>query len=529
MTQLPTPILHRSTKSILLPKSCDYLISELQNARMVTVGDKSVVQIKHDEMNTKKLNEIGFCVQSPFNTYYKPPKIKSRFDPMPHQLVAAEFHTMNPRSFNLSDPRTGKTYSLLLSFHHLKLSGQVDKMIIFSTLSTMDSVWMQSIFDTFHDLTSVSVHASSAATRREILASDVDILVINHDGCKLLEPELIKMTEKYACFIAHDESDCLTNAQSAMWKSFYNVAKKAKYVVCATATPVGEKRPTDAWALAKIICPDNIPRWFSEYRRQTMFQQTQFKWSPLPNANAIVHKTLQPAFCVRKTDVMVLPKLHSDYKLCDLTEEQRVAFKDMKNKLAAEMGDGKLTAINGADALTKSMQLLLGVYKADEDNYEPIPCEPRIDAILECINATNKKAIVFCGFTGALRHYTKEIGKHHSVVMVDGSVGKKERDKLLKSFASKDGPRVLAGHPKCLGHGLEFGENCDTIIWAGPIHSGRLFTQANERIASLLQTSEMKLWYIYANKFEESLYKKLEEKRDMQSDILELCKTVIGS
>lgn len=521
-------VIHRESRSILLPKSKQELVLALPKSRLARFGDKTVVQVYHTEESTLMLREAGIDVPAPFSVYYKPPKIKGRFDPMPHQMAAAEFHTMNPRSFNLSEPRTGKTYSLLLAFHHLKQSGQVDKMLVFSTLSTMDSVWMQSAFDTFHDLSCVSVHANSAATRREILASDVDILVINHDGCKLLEKELIKIVSEHRCFIAHDESDCLTNAQSAMWKSFYNVSKKAKYVVCATATPVGEKRPTDAWALARIICPDNVPRWFSEYRRQTMYQQTQFKWNPLPNANAIVHKTLQPAFCVRKADVMTLPHLHSDYKLCELTNEQKVAFKDMRNKLAAEMGDGKLTAINGADALTKSMQILLGVYKADEENYEPIPCQPRIDAILECIAATDKKAIVFCGYTGALRYYTKEIAKHHSVVMVDGSVGKKERDKLLKSFAAKGGPRVLTGHPKCLGHGLEFGENCDTIIWAGPIHSGRLFTQANERIASLLQTSEMKLWYIYSNKFEESLYHKLEEKRDMQSDILELCKVVVA-
>jgi len=521
-------IVHKASKSILLPASHADLIAVLPRARLVELHGRGVVQVRHCEEATRILRAEGFDCPSPFITYYSSPKIKGRFDPMPHQMAAAEFHTMNPRSFNLSEPRTGKTYSLLLAFHHLKQSGQVDKMLVFSTLSTMDSVWMQSAFDTFHDLSCVSVHANSAATRREILASDVDIMVINHDGCKLLEKELIKIVSEHRCFIAHDESDCLTNAQSAMWKSFYNVAKKAKYVVCATATPVGEKRPTDAWALARIVCPDNVPKWFSEYRRQTMYQQTQFKWNPLPNANAIVHKTLQPSFCVRKADVMTLPHLHSDYKLCELTNEQKVAFKDMRNKLAAEMGDGKLTAINGADALTKSMQILLGVYKADEENYEPIPCQPRIDAILECIAATDKKAIVFCGYTGALRYYTKEIAKHHSVVMVDGSVGKKERDKLLKSFAAKGGPRVLTGHPKCLGHGLEFGENCDTIIWAGPIHSGRLFTQANERIASLLQTSEMKLWYIYSNKFEESLYHKLEEKRDMQSDILELCKVVVA-
>lgn len=521
-------IIHAPSRSILLPKSKQELVLALPKSRLASFGGKTVVQVKHDEENTLALREAGIEVPSPFSVYYKPPKYQGKYDPMVHQSLGAEFHTLNPRSFNLSEARTGKTFTMSMAFHYLFKTGQVDKMIVFSTLSTMDSVWMQSLFETFHDISAVSVHASSAAARRDILSNDVEAYIVNHDGCKILEKELLEMVAKHRCYIIWDEADNLCNAQNDMWKSFNKIAKGAKYLNLATATPTGEMKPTDAWGLAKIVSPNNVPKYWGEFRRQTMVQVSTFRWIPKPEATALVHKALQPAFCVRKADVIDLPHLHVDRKQCELSDAQFKMYREMKNKLATEINDTKLLAVNGADVLGKCLQILLGVFKKDDGEYEVIDCQPRLDAILECIEATDKKAIVFCGYTGALRHYTKEIGKKHSVVMVDGSVGKKERDKLFKQFAAKDGPRVLCAHQKVCSHGLEFGANCDTIIWAGPIHSGKLFTQANERIASVLQKSDMKLWYVGANKFEWSLFDKLEAKRNMQSDILDLCKVVLA-
>lgn len=516
-------IIHKKTKSILLPKSSSNLL-EGTKWRFAEFGGKTVCQVKHDESATLILRGHGLDVPAPIECYYSWPKLKGKCVPMPHQIAGASFHTMNPRSFNQSQPRTGKTYSVLMAADWLIQSGKVKKVAVFSTLSTMDQVWVGSLWDSFHQYSYVSVHASTAAQRKDILNSDVDFYIVNHDGCKLLEKELLA---KKFDMIIYDEADNLVNAQSAMWKSFHKLAKDVPYVVLMGATIVGERRPTDAWAVAKIVNPNNVPKYWGEFRRQTMYQVTQFKWEPLPKANEIVAKALQPSFGVMKKDVMELPELAVERITCDLSVEQQKMFRDMKNKLAAEMGDKKLMALNGADMLTKCLQILLGVYKADEDDYEPIDCQPRIQTVLDCIDKTEKKVIVFCGFKGALRHYCKEVGQYHKSIQVDGDVKKKERDQKFREFAAEGGPRVLFAHPKTCAHGLEFAAHCDTIIWLGPISSGKQFSQANERIASLLQESDMKMFYIGANNFEWKRFDQLEAKHDMATDILELCKTVL--
>lgn len=518
-------IVHRASKSILLPASHADLIAVLPRARLVELHGRGVVQVRHCEEATRILRAEGFDVPAPIECYYSWPKLDGRKEPLPHQKAGAAFHTMNPRSINQSQPRTGKSLTVMMSADWLIQSGKVKKVAIFSTLSTMDQVWVGILFGTFHQYSYASVHASSAAQRKDILNSDVDFYVINHDGCKLLEKEIIA---KKFDMVIWDEADNLTQSGSAMWKSFHKIAKDIPYVILMGATIVGERKPTDAWAIAKIINPNNVPKWWSEFRRQTMFQISQFRWEPLPKANEIVAKALQPSFCVLKKDVMDLPELQVIRKECGLSEQQQKMFRDMKNKLAAEIGDKKLLAINGADVLTKCLQILLGVYKADEDDYQPLDCEPRLRTLLECIESTDKKVLVFCGFKGALSYYCKEVNKKHKSILVDGSVQKRQRDEKFREFAAKGGPKVMFAIPKTCAHGLEFGAECDTIVWLGPISSGKQFSQANERIASLLQESDMKMFYIGSNNFEWKRFDQLEAKHDMATDILELCKTVIA-
>ena len=517
-------IIHAPSRSILLPKSKQELVLALPKSRLARFGGKTVVQVKHTEENTLALRAAGIEVPAPIEIYYSWPKLEGRKNPLPHQKAGAIFHTLNPRSLNQSQPRTGKTFTVMMAADWLIQSGKVKKVAIFSTLSTMDQVWVGILFSSFHQYSYASVHASSAAQRKDILNSDVDFYVINHDGCKLLEKEIIA---KKFDMVIWDEADCLVNAQSAMWKSFNKIAKEVPHVILMGATLVGERRPTDAWAIAKIVSPSNVPKYWGEFRRQTMFQITQFKWEPRPEANQIVAKALQPSFCVLKKDVMDLPELKVERITCDLSEQQQKMFRDMKNKLAADIGDKKLMALNGADMLTKCLQILLGVYRADEDDYQPLDCQPRIDVLLECVAKTEKKVIVFCGFKGALNYYCKEVNKIYPSVLVDGSVQKKQRDEKFREFAAKGGPKVMFAIPKTCAHGLEFGAECDTIVWLGPISSGKQFSQANERIASLLQESDMKMFYIGANNFEWKRFDQLEAKHDMATDILELCKTVI--
>jgi SNF2 family DNA or RNA helicase len=298
-------------------------------------------------------------------------------------------------------------------------------------------------------------------------------------------------------------------------------------VILATATPTGQGNPTDAWALAKIVDPTRVPRYFGAFRRLTMQQITQFKWIPLQNSSQTVFEALQPAFRVKKRDVLKdLPPVTTQRLQCELTEEQTRMYKEMKRDMQMEYKNGTVQAVNGADKIGKCLQVLLGVYKIGEDEYQTIDCQPRIDLILDCIKKASKKTIIFMGYKGSLKHYCREIKKHYTADFVDGDVDKNARDKIFYEFQHSAHPQVLLAHPKTCAHGLEF--SCaDTIIWPGPIHSGRQFTQACERNASIAQDSDMTIYYIGASPLEWKIFDGLENKKDINNNVLELYRQVV--
>lgn len=487
---------------------------------------KELLKVKHNVQNTIALNKAGFEIDSPILHYYNFPPAEGKYPPRPHQVTSCAFHTLNKKSFNLSEPRTGKTLTCLWTYDYLKSQSLVDKLIIFTTLSTVSSVWAKAVFNTVSHLTPSAV-MGTPEKKREALSLDVDIYILNHDSCKSLENEIKSLLKKHPkTMIVWDEADNLTNASTAMWKSFRKQFEMVPYGILATGTPTGENRPTDAWALAKLVNPDNVPKYFGRFREETMYQITQYKWVPRKGANEAVFKALQPAICFKKDDVLDLKKPNFINLPVDLTEEQTKMFKTMKQDMVSEYEGEVITAIQASDKLTKLLQILLGSYKVEENEYRTIPCEPRVQAIVDLIKSTPNKAVVFSPFKGALRYYYKEISKHFSCAYVDGDVTGKKRNDIFHDFEEYDHPHVLFAHPKTTAHGLELAR-ADKIIWNGPPHSGRQYLQACERINSSKQKNEMYTYHIGAHKIEWDIYDKLTSKKFNQKELLEMYKALL--
>jgi len=510
-------------QTILIPAKYQEVKQKVLDVKDFEFAGKQLLRIKHTLDNTVILNEMGFEIPSPILYYYDFPKAEGRHDPRPHQITSCAFHTLNRQSFNLSQPRTGKTLTGLWTFDYLRSIGKVKKLLIFTTLSTVTSVWINEVYKTFMDLGVVGV-TGTYEDKLKALSQDVDIYVTNHDSVKTLEAEFVK--RKDFDMIIWDEADNLTNSSSAMWKSFRKVIKPNQYVILATGTPTGENRPTDAWALAKLISPDRVPKYFGAFREKVMHQVSEYKWVPKKEANSVVYEVLQPAICFEKKDVLQLEEVTFAREQADLSPEQTQMFNEIKKEMVSEYDGKTVTAVNAADKILKLAQILLGVYKTGEDEYTTIPCRPRVDKILEIIGRTPHKAIVFLPFTGALRHYTEEISKHYSCEFVDGSVSGNKRTKIFHAFQNYDHPHVLIAHPKTTAHGLEL-SRADKIIWAGPVHSGRQYLQACERINSSKQENAMFTYLVGSHSIEWGIYDRLEQKKLTQAELLKMYKEVV--
>ena len=291
-----------------------------------------------------------------------------------------------------------------------------------------------------------------------------------------------------------------------------------------TGTPC-PNAPTDAWALARLVNPSNVPQYFNSWKRQTMMQLTQYKWVARPEAYEMAFQAMQPAVRFKKSECLDLPPMTIEDRACSVTVEQQAAFKEMKKEAAAEVVAGvPITAVNAADKINKLRQILCGVVKDKTTGaYIELPHQPRTQALLEVVEQAAAKVLVIVPFKGIVHSLQRDVGKVWKCEVVNGDVTPKRRTEIFNQFKTDPDLKLLLCHPKVMAHGITATE-ADTIVFYAPIYSNEESQQVMERINRPGQTRKMTVVRLGASALEWGIYNAVEGKRLNQETILEMYK-----
>jgi SNF2 family DNA or RNA helicase len=478
--------------------------------------------VKHTLAATKVLRNVGILAPAPIRFDYQWP---GKFTPFAHQITMSEFLTLHKRGFNLSEMGAAKTNSALWAADWLMKTGRVRKVCVLSPLSTLERVWANDIFDTLMHRSCVIVHGSRER-RLEALTKDVDFYILNHDGICIKDVHEALMRRPDIDLYIVDEAGMFRNHQTKKYKALAKLVQRHDVRLwLMTGTPC-PNAPTDAWALAKLVSPERVPKYFGGFKRATMMQVSQFKWVPRADAFTIAYDAMQPAVRFKKADCLDLPPVTTQDHSCGLTKEQAKAAKELMTTMVAEAKTKTITAVNAADQINKLRQILCGSVKhPDTDTYIPLPHGPRLQALLDAIESASAKVIVVCPFKGIIRDLETEISPHYTVAVVNGDVSPKVRDKIILEFKKEKDPHVLLCHPKVMSHGLNLTE-ADTLIFYAPIYSNDEFQQVTERFNRAGQTRKMTIVRIGAHPVEWQIYRLVDDKKATQNSILDLYKAI---
>lgn len=497
-------------KSVLArPKNPQQLLAVLPTASLLPEG---VVKIPHSLEETRVLNTLGFRVPSPINFYYDWP---GQFKPFSHQYETAGFATLNKRGYILNDMGTGKTMSILWAIEFLSKLGGVNKAIIAAPLSTLEHTWANAVFYNFPDVQFTVVHHADKEKRTELLRQDSRIYIINHDGLKVLEKEILARKDINAIVI--DELAVFRNAGTELFKAAKRICDTREFVWGMTGRPTPNK-PTDAWAQCRLITPGTVPPYFSRFRALTMRQTGTFTWEPLPNAEDIVHAAMQPAVRFKLRDCVDIPPTTYSTRHVEMSPEQKKLYKDMSAQLRAEHEGGKITAVNGAVRAMKLLQIACGTAYGD-DGTVAIPAPQRLAVTREVIEESSGKVIVFVPLTAALERVAENVRQYATFAIVHGQTSTNERNRIFHDFQSTDDPRVLIAHPECMAHGLNL-TAATTILWFMPTNDGEIYEQACARIARPGQKEHTHIIHLEGSAVERAVYRKLQEKNSRQVSLL---------
>jgi len=463
---------------------------------------------------TIALRELNIQAPAPITARYSWP---GQFKPMSHQRETAEFLSMNRRAFCFSEQGTGKTASAIWAADFLMEQKKVRRVLVVCPLSIMDAAWRADLFK-FAMHRTVDVAHGAADKRRKIINGGAEFIIINYDGIGIVEKEI---AEGDFDLIIVDEATHYKNSQSKRWKTMARLVGDDTWLWMMTGTPAAQA-PTDAYGLARLVSPANVPRFFGAFRDQVMYKKSRFRWEAKPDAVETVHRALQPAIRFSKEDCLDLPDIVYMKRHVPMTKQQEVYYKKLKKDMVMEAAGAEVTTVNAAINMNKLLQISAGAVYTDDGDTLEFDISERYKVLREAIDESPNKVLVFVPFRSTIRMLADKLKADGiSTEVISGEVSAGARTDIFRRFQDTPDPRVLVIQPQSAAHGVTL-TAADTIVWWAPTASLETYAQANARIHRSGQVNKCTVVQLESSPVERRLYGMLDKRIDVHSQILEL-------
>lgn len=483
--------------------------------------------------NLQKLTRSGIPTIAPMEHHYDWPHGFQIERPHHAQRVMANFMALNPRCFNLSEMRTGKTLSALWAADYLmqehEKRGETFRAIIIAPLRTLKRTWANAIFQHFLGRRTCVVLHGNADKRQKLLDQEADFYIINFDGLgtgaqvsrslKLegMAGDLFNRSDIRLAIV--DECSAYKDPSTRRHKVARALIQQRAYLWMMTGTPTSNG-PLDAYGQAKLV-NNAHGETKTSYQQRIMMKVSSFKWLPRAGAAEQAKKLLSPSVRFVQEDCFDAPPCVVMQEDAELSPAQKKAYAQLKLELRLQVEHGKsVNAVNEGVLRWKLIQVACGAIYDEDHEVILIDSKPRIAVLKELIEEAPRKIIIFAPLTSVVSMLHIELSKTYECVVVNGEVPSKEADERIAAF-QEGSPRVLIAHPGPIARGLDL-TAAATIIWFAPTDKTEDYIQANQRINGPNQTHKRTIVQIAASPIEREIYRRLESNETLQGLILKL-------
>ena len=481
------------------------------------------VAVKWGLDEVRVLRNLGVKnVPSPITARYDWP---GRYKPMSHQIDTAAFLTLHRRAFVFSEPGTGKTLSALWAADYLMRTKQVRRCLVLCPISIMHSAWMQDLQNSIIHRSAIIAHHQQATRRIEMVQGDYEFVITNYDGLNLIADEIVN-DGRFDLIIA-DEANAYKNVSTKRWKSLHKILQPNTLLWMMTGTPASQS-PLDAYGLAKLVNPAGVPKFYTAWRDSTMNKVSMFKWLPKADAQDKIHAALQPAIRFTKAQCLDLPPVITETREVPLTPQQKKYYNMLREQMLVKAAGETITAVNAAAEVNKLLQISAGAAYTDNAEVIEFDCTPRLSVLMEALEETDRKVLVFAPYRHSIDTITAHLNQHGiSTEQIHGDVSPNKRTQIFRKFQETPDPRVLVIQPQSASHGVTL-TAADTVVFWGPVMSTETYIQCCARSDRKGQDSDkVTVIHIQGSDIERKMFKRLAERVEDNNLLVKLYEEVV--
>ena len=345
-------------------------------------------------------------------------------------------------------------------------------------------------------------------------------------ACKFVEEFMVV----HDVMMAIDESTTIKNPKAKRTKHLIKLAPLADYRRILTGFPI-TKAPLDLYSQCYFLSP-NLLGFSSYYAFSARYAITQARRMGSHSFQQIVGfqrlEELQESikdFSIRKTKDQCLdlpPKVYTK-RYVELTDEQKKAYATMKQKALMVLDNEVFSTMNVLTQIMRLQQVVAGSLR-NEDGETIVLKNNRVRTVLDLLEETSDKAVIFAVFQTDIQQLEKAIAEkfgENSVASYYGKTPQDERQRIIDKFQDPESElRYFISNPQTGGRGITLTE-AGTMIFYSNSYDLELRVQAEDRIHRIGQ--EKSCTYIdlvSENTVDEKILQNLLSKVKISNEIL---------
>ena len=460
--------------------------------------------------------------------------------PYKHQLTALEKSWNRETYAYFMEMGTGKTKVLIDNLAMLYDKGKVNGALIVAPKGVVGTWYNNEIPAHLPDhIENVPVLWQANITKEQSrklgnlfkTGEELHILIMNVEAFSTTKGVDFarKFLSSHNTLMAIDESTTIKNPKAKRTKSILKLSEMAKYRRIMTGSPV-TKNPLDLYSQCEFLSP-----WHLDFQSYYAFRT---RYAIMKNANIAgrqiqlvagfqrlgeLSEKLNPfSYRVLKSDCLDLPDKIYMKRQIKLSPDQFKVYDQMKKEALATLNGKKVTTVNALTQLMRLHQITCGHFTSDDGMTQPIK-NNRIDELMDVLEETEGKAIIWAHYQYDITNIIKEVTKVHgpgSIVDYYGLTPQEDRQSNIKRFQDDPKCRFIVGTPSTGGYGITL-TAANTVIYYSNGYDLEKRLQSEDRAHRIGQKKSVTYVDLMADDtVDEKIVQALRKKINIASEVL---------
>jgi SNF2 family DNA or RNA helicase len=317
--------------------------------------------------------------------------------------------------------------------------------------------------------------------------------------------KLLNIAQKKDVYLIIDESNLVKNHHAIRTKRIIELATSCKYKLILNGTPISkcEKDLYSQWYILDWRILGYKSFWSFANNHLEYDEKIKGRIRRVLNVDYLVRKIAPYTYQVKKSECLDLPKkTYSSRGFC-MTREQEKHYDLIKDEYLFNVDELESSTIY--KLFTACQHVISGrrVLTSAKEQMESVPMfnpeeNPRIQKLMELIDKTEEKIIIWCKYTHEIKDIEyilkKEFGES-SVVTFFGKVSKKNR--IINADKFEKEARFFVANKTCAGYGLNL-QFCSYMIYYSNDWDWATRSQSEDRVHRMGQTKNVHIVDLYA-------------------------------